>query len=59
MDHLLLKMKEKDWTFNLMYNSIMYGGSYYKGTKIGEPDEYDLDLIIKLQETPLKVKKIN
>lgn len=51
-------MKEEDTTFERLYNSIQYGGSFYKGTKIGKPDEYDLDLIIKLQETPLQVKLI-
>lgn len=50
-------MKKEDTLFEKRYNSIMYGGSYYKKTKVGKPEEYDLDIIICLpwrQET-LKV----
>ncbi|XP_033222613.1 uncharacterized protein LOC117176471 [Belonocnema kinseyi] len=56
MECILPIMKEEDETFKRLYNSIQYGGSFYKGTKISNAEEYDLDLIIKLQETPLKVE---
>lgn len=48
-------MKRVDKTFDELYNSIEYGGSFYKGTKIGEPDEYDLDLVISFPENFFQV----
>lgn len=41
-------MKEKDDLFKMIFNKILYTGSFYKGTKVGKPEEFDLDLILKL-----------
>ncbi|XP_033222612.1 uncharacterized protein LOC117176470 [Belonocnema kinseyi] len=45
---LIPLMKKEDTLFEKRYKSIMYGGSYYKQTKVGKPEEYDLDVIICL-----------
>ena len=45
----------QDELFNVLYRRIMYGGSFYKGTKYGKPEEFDLDFIIKL---PINYSKI-
>lgn len=34
-----------------MFNMIYYGGSYYDGLKVGQPEEYDLDLLLVLPKT--------
>lgn len=47
-DGIIPLMKKCDPLFAKVYNSIMYGGSYYKGTKVEKPDEYDLNMIIHL-----------
>lgn len=42
-------MKDVDPLFADTYNQkIVFGGSYYKGTKYGDPDEFDLIFVIKL-----------
>lgn len=41
-------MKNKDDLFKTIYKRIMFTGSFYKGTKVGKPEEFDLDLILKL-----------
>ncbi|XP_051162498.1 cyclic GMP-AMP synthase-like receptor [Leptopilina boulardi] len=41
-------MRRNDPFFNKFFNSILHGGSYYKGTKVGKPNEYDLNMIILL-----------
>lgn len=38
----------EDELFNDLYQRPMYGGSFYKKTKFGNPEEFDLDLILKL-----------
>ena len=48
-------MKLEDPLFKDIYSSIKYAGSYYKGTKVGKPDEYDLDLVLRL---PLNYKTL-
>lgn len=41
-------MRRNNPFFNKFFNSILHGGSYYKGTKVGKPNEYDLNMIILL-----------
>lgn len=41
-------MKTIDPLFKYIFNKKLYGGSYYDGLKLYEPDEYDLDLAFKL-----------
>ncbi|KAJ8668535.1 hypothetical protein QAD02_010198 [Eretmocerus hayati] len=51
---LIPKMKA-DPLFNEIYRNISYAGSFYKGTKVGNPNEYDLDLTMQL---PLNYKTL-
>lgn len=41
-------MRQQDELFDLMFTNTFYGGSYYDGLKVGQPDEYDLDLLLSL-----------
>lgn len=41
-------MKERDDFFRDHFQTIMFVGSFYKQTKVGKPEEFDLDLIIRL-----------
>ncbi|XP_043503422.1 uncharacterized protein LOC122524966 [Polistes fuscatus] len=47
IDAILEKMKQDDF-FNDVFQRKLFGGSYYKGTKIGAATEFDIDIIIKL-----------
>lgn len=40
-------MRQKDKLFNKLYKHMFFGGSYYDGLKVGSPNEYDIDLILK------------
>ncbi|KAJ8665164.1 hypothetical protein QAD02_006826 [Eretmocerus hayati] len=53
---LIPMMRRTDDLFDSMYERIIFSGSYYKGTKVGEPDEFDLDLILKLPISYDKIK---
>lgn len=46
LDPLIDKMCE-DTLFRQLYNKNFYGGSYYDGLKVGRPNEYDIDLLLK------------
>lgn len=46
-------MKNQSALFNKTYQKISYTGSYFKKTRVGAPEEFDLNLIINL---PLKDK---
>ncbi|KOX71896.1 Protein MB21D1 [Melipona quadrifasciata] len=48
IETLIKGMKENDSLFRKMYKKIIYCGSFYKGTKIGEPNEFDLNIILKI-----------
>ncbi|KAG5899785.1 hypothetical protein JTB14_006120 [Gonioctena quinquepunctata] len=41
-------MKDRDDLFKHMFERKFYGGSYYDGIKVGKPEEYDLDFVLKL-----------
>lgn len=41
-------MKSEDSLFKKMYQEIIFCGSFYKGTKIEAPNEFDLNVTLKL-----------
>ncbi|KAJ3644769.1 hypothetical protein Zmor_022474 [Zophobas morio] len=41
-------MKQQDPLFDAMFRRVFYGGSYYDGLKVGDPGEFDLDLLLDL-----------
>lgn len=52
---LINKMVETDKLFQQMFERVVFGGSFYKGTKISTPMEFDLDIVIKL---PINYKTV-
>ncbi|XP_076258008.1 cyclic GMP-AMP synthase-like receptor [Rhynchophorus ferrugineus] len=42
------KMKSLDPLFKKLYERNYFGGSYYNGSKVGKPDEFDIDLVLVL-----------
>lgn len=42
------KMKCKSVLFKGLYDKLFYGGSYYDGLRVGHPEEFDLDLLLRL-----------
>ncbi|XP_014207309.1 uncharacterized protein LOC106638568 [Copidosoma floridanum] len=48
VEKVFIPLLKKDELFNLLFKRIMYGGSFYKGTRFGKPVEFDLDCVIKL-----------
>lgn len=45
---LIERMKSKDSLFEKVYKEIIFCGSFYKGTKVGHPNEFDLNIILEL-----------
>ncbi|GAB1867932.1 hypothetical protein CAJAP_09011 [Camponotus japonicus] len=41
-------MQQQSPLFKKMYERILWAGSYYKKTRVGDPEEYDLNLVMKL-----------
>lgn len=41
-------MKTKSVLFKGLYDKLFYGGSYYDGLRVGHPEEFDLDLLLRL-----------
>nr|XP_023014924.1 cyclic GMP-AMP synthase-like isoform X1 [Leptinotarsa decemlineata] len=61
LDLIIPKMKENDSLFKEMYKRVFYGGSYYDGLRVGQPDEFDLDLLMtlpKLVEPVLSISNL-
>lgn len=52
---MIKKLKETDSLFEALYETKFYGGSFYDGLKISKPNEYDLDLLLRL---PRDIKPI-
>lgn len=48
LDLMIDKMKTKDTLFKEMYTRVFFGGSFYDGLRVGQPDEFDLDLLLAL-----------
>nr|XP_034191383.1 uncharacterized protein LOC117609317 isoform X1 [Osmia lignaria] len=45
---LIERMKSMNSLFEKAYKEIIFCGSFYKGTKVGHPNEFDLNIILKL-----------
>lgn len=56
METLINLMKQKDTLFAKAYRNIIFCGSFYKGTKVSNPNEFDLNIILKL---PIKYDELN
>ncbi|KAK3921360.1 Cyclic GMP-AMP synthase, partial [Frankliniella fusca] len=56
LKELVQLMKNKDALFNKLYVKEHFAGSYPDGLKIGKPEEYDMNLIIKLPVDHSKLK---
>lgn len=41
-------MKTQSVLFKGLYDKLFYGGSYYDGLRVGHPEEFDLDLLLRL-----------
>ena len=41
-------MKQEDVLFDTIYSRICGAGSYYDGLKVGKPDEFDINIVIRL-----------
>ena len=48
LDHLIQLMREEDVLFKKIYSRICGAGSYYDGLKVGKPEEFDMDVVIRL-----------
>ncbi|KYN43596.1 hypothetical protein ALC56_01858 [Trachymyrmex septentrionalis] len=54
-------MRKQCPLFEKTFQKIEWAGSFYKGTRIGQPEEYDLNFVIKLpfkeKDLQIKIKK--
>lgn len=41
-------MKTQSVLFKGLYDKLFHGGSYYDGLRVGHPEEFDLDLLLRL-----------
>lgn len=48
-------MRKQSLLFDKTFQKINWVGSFYKGTRVGHPEEYDLNFVINL---PFKEKNI-
>ncbi|XP_011878529.1 PREDICTED: uncharacterized protein LOC105567890 [Vollenhovia emeryi] len=55
LDELITAMKMQSPLFAKTFQKISWVGSFYKGTRVGEPGEYDIDIVINL---PFKERDI-
>jgi len=56
---LIQYMKEEDPSFKNLFQEIYHTGSYYDGLRVGDPDEFDLNLLLKLPISTSEVKLDN
>lgn len=54
-DKLKDAMRQQSPLFEKTFKKIVWAGSYYKGTRFGEPEEYDLNFVINL---PIKERDV-
>ncbi|KAJ8982166.1 hypothetical protein NQ317_013951 [Molorchus minor] len=51
LNHMVQEMQEKSKLFKSLFREIFFGGSYYDGLKVGSPNEYDIDLLLRFPDT--------
>ncbi|XP_056644112.1 cyclic GMP-AMP synthase-like receptor isoform X1 [Diorhabda sublineata] len=58
LDLIVTEMEQKNTLFKSLHNRTFYGGSYYDGLRVGQPDEFDLDLLLLLPKKVDIIQKI-
>lgn len=48
LELITTKMKQTSTLFNSLYTRTFYGGSFFDGLRVGQPDEFDLDLLLTI-----------
>ena len=48
LDLMVELMKEKDPLFSAIFQRVYGVGSYYDDLKVGEPEEFDVNVVVKL-----------
>ncbi|XP_069686215.1 cyclic GMP-AMP synthase-like receptor [Periplaneta americana] len=48
LTQLIELMKQEDVLFKAIYSRLCGAGSYYDGLKVGKPEEYDMDVVMRL-----------
>lgn len=48
IDSIVELLKNQDELFRKIFEKTVFVGSFYKQTKVGKPEEYDLNLILNL-----------
>ncbi|XP_069686321.1 cyclic GMP-AMP synthase-like receptor isoform X1 [Periplaneta americana] len=48
LTQLIELMKQEDALFKAIYSRLCGAGSYYDGLKVGKPEEYDMDVVMRL-----------
>ncbi|XP_076276659.1 cGAS-like receptor 1 isoform X2 [Lasioglossum baleicum] len=59
VNDLIDRMKRQDPLFERLYNKIVFCGSFYKGTKISKPNEFDLNIILNLSKCTVHPNNIH
>ena len=59
-DVLIKDMRKNNKLFDLMYSGIFHSGSFYDGTKIEDPYEFDLNIVLDLNclDIPFKIVRV-
>nr|XP_033340253.1 uncharacterized protein LOC117228555 isoform X1 [Megalopta genalis] len=50
INDLVDRMRMKNSLFEKAYNKVVFCGSFYKGTKISEPNEFDINIVLNLRK---------
>ncbi|XP_023314086.1 uncharacterized protein LOC106659695 [Trichogramma pretiosum] len=56
VEEKLIPLMKRNTLFEEIFNRVAFGGSYYKGTKYGSPDEFDLYLVHKFNKCKADLK---
>nr|XP_033340254.1 cyclic GMP-AMP synthase-like isoform X2 [Megalopta genalis]XP_033340255.1 cyclic GMP-AMP synthase-like isoform X2 [Megalopta genalis]XP_033340256.1 cyclic GMP-AMP synthase-like isoform X2 [Megalopta genalis]XP_033340257.1 cyclic GMP-AMP synthase-like isoform X2 [Megalopta genalis] len=48
INNLVDRMRMENSLFKKAYNKVVFCGSFYKGTKISEPNEFDINIVLNL-----------
>lgn len=49
-DKIIAILKQEDEVFKKYYQRPMYTGSFYKQTRVGKPEEFDVNLIFAIPD---------
>lgn len=56
---MISRMKDANQTFKTLFKEVKYTGSYFEGSRVQEPNEFDINLVLRKPSFGITVHEVS